>query len=157
MAIYSDISTELETLGRGTVGTDIFNGPERPELSGTIPTDSIFVGIGATSTPPEGISGDVAAIMYIPIQIIVRNTELTTGQSLAQLIHRNIGEMNIPNSIGHTLDQGQAVFLGLDVQDRYRWSINLTVISLADDVVQIGDGALWFDDADNSAWIPVAL
>jgi len=154
MSAIIGITNSIEASGHGTKGTDLFRGNERPR-GDSVPTDSVFVMGGAASLSPEMVSGDVAAVMYEPVQILIRNHDLSNGNAKANGIFVDLRTSTIANTIGILFDQGFPIFLGEDAQRVYRWTINMTAISLPTEILAFGDGALWFDEENNSAWIAV--
>lgn len=127
MSVVDDVATVLQTAGIGTIGTDLFRGPERPADGTHIPQDCVFVSPGSAGQPPEGVSGNLTAVQYAPVQVVVRNLDFSTGDALALLVHTTLGVATIASSIGHVVEQGHPNFLGVDEDRLYRWSINLTV------------------------------
>ena len=126
-----EIVDKLNTLGVGTKGTNLFRGAERPS-GDYIPTNAIFVAPGAASQAPEAVSGDMGAVVYGSVQILVRNHVYSVAMNKATSVFNALaGQDTINNTIGHFMEQGYPIFLGEDAQRFYRFAVNITLIQVA--------------------------
>jgi len=123
------VRDQINSDGHGTNGTDLFTGSERPS-DDDIPVNSVFVAPGASTIGAEAVSGDMGAVLYGPVQVLIRNHVYATGFSKAKDIIKSLATATLSNTIGHNIDEGYPLYLGEDAQRVYRWTINLTIIQL---------------------------
>jgi hypothetical protein len=95
-----DLATYLQTLGHGTVGTDIFKGNAPDKDGGTYDNIIIVNDIGGL---PNLLNEKGAAVEEIAVQIRVRNNKQVNGRDLLldiqddlhQLVNTNLGTFTI--------------------------------------------------------------
>ena len=138
----TEVLNQNQTDGYGTTGGNLFRGNERP-ADDDIPINAVFVVPGAAAVAPEAVSGDMAAIAYGPIQVVIRNHIFDDAQTKAINIYKALAAADFSGTIGHTMEQGYPVYLGEDTQRVYRFTINLTLIQNAADLNPVSIS--WFN------------
>lgn len=118
MPVDIDIGEYLQTLGRATVGTDLFIGflPDTPD-------DCIVV--RATQGLPPNVIVDLEQPGF---QIMLRNTDHDTGWAAADTIRTDLHQLThttVNGIVYKRIDAvGSVTYIGRDEKERTLWSIN---------------------------------
>lgn len=118
MPVDIDVAEYLQTLGRGTVGTDMFIGfmPDTPD-------DCIVV--RATSGLPPNVIVDLEQPGF---QITVRNTDHDAGWLAADTIKTDLHQLTHTTLNGRLYKRidanGSVTYISRDEKERTLWSVN---------------------------------
>jgi len=126
MSLASDIATVLVAAGLGTVGADIFYGPERATTE--IGDGAIFVleGGGFAPTPMLGGS-DADDLKTIDALIVVRSdkNDFEGGETTAQAAWTALHKQNPAAWISWVITTSGPAYVGSDETGRHRWTLTL--------------------------------
>jgi len=120
-----DVANYLENQGIGTVSTDIFIGHIRP-ASQYVPVNSIFVQ-NTGGYPPQRFLQTVTELRRPSVQVLVRWSSYEAGQAKAEAIYDALESASISGYLDIVADQSAPIFLGLDENNNYGWSLNFTL------------------------------
>jgi len=120
-----DVANYLENQGIGTVNTDIFIGHIRP-ASQHVPVNSIFVQ-NTGGRPPQRFLRTKTEIRYPSVQVLVRWSSYEAGQAKAEAIYDALESASISGYLDIVADQSAPLYLGLDENNNYGWSLNFTL------------------------------
>lgn len=128
----SDVATELASISAGTVGTDIFAGPEAPALS-SVPAACIFVQ-EIQGPAPDDIFG-TQSLGHAYVQVIVRGApgdqagpKNNLRDIIASTTNGGMHRRAVTGYVSCRSTQSTPTPLGKDDQERYRFSAVLHLI-----------------------------
>jgi len=126
MSAEVDVTAYLNTEGVGTLGTNLFQGPVRPN-SQYVPANALFV-LGGGGPPAQRYLSGGAQIenRYPSVQITVRNIDYNTGKTKAEEVHNALQAAKISGYWDCKVEQSAPLYLGT-VDDNYRWTVNCTL------------------------------
>lgn len=124
---YVEIGSLLQNAAVGTVGTNIFYGPERANNYSAIPADCVFINVTGGRAPINLMQENKSCLWYYDVQVIVRagiNT-YQTGIAKAKTVMKTLNRATVSGYFWCTVQQSYPVYIGLNENMHHRWTVNV--------------------------------
>jgi hypothetical protein len=120
---------DLVTLLNGAIGsltenTNLFKGKMQP-VSSYVPADSVFC-LSSGGPAPQAYADGSAVEQYHPaVQIMIRNTNFLTGQTLARSVRNAVNHATISGYIDVRIGGSDPLYINEEETGFHLWSINV--------------------------------
>jgi len=127
-----DVATRLGAAGIGlTLGTNLFAGPVRAYVDGTVPHQSVFC-LATGGPPPEPFCGDPTNKDFRRSKVQVRTRsnleDFDGGQTLTRNTRNAIHKASVVGYVDVEVLESEPNYLGKDEDGHHEWSINVELM-----------------------------
>ena len=123
----ADVATRLQTAGVGTVGTDIFRGPERVPATG-VPDVAVFV-LASGGAPASPYLGTATDWHEVALQLLVRGAvnAYETARTKALAVRAALHRCTLSGYTLCMVRESEPLYLGRDHEGRHEFALNVRV------------------------------